>query len=98
MGETMLRFGIDEIAAYRVTCTKIGKGSPATPCGFVVEIPLSKAAAALNGTLTCPACHNHLWEQGSSGNALHDFQDAARRIREFGGLSLEFVVSKAAVE
>ena len=59
--------------------------------------PAGKASKALKGTLTCPACHNHLWEVGESGKALDDLQDAARRVKGFG-ISLEFVVTKADVD
>ncbi len=90
MGETILRFGLDEITTYRVRCKT-------ADCGVSVEIPAGKASKALKGTLTCPACHNHLWEVGESGKALDDLQDAARRVKGFG-ISLEFVVTKADVD
>jgi hypothetical protein len=90
MGETIFRFGLKEIATFRVRCKQ-------PQCGIAIDIPSTKAASAFSKTMTCPACGNHMWEQGESGKALHDFQDAIRRISE-AKLDLDFIVPKASVE
>jgi hypothetical protein len=88
MGETVIRFGANDIATYRVKCA----------CGCSAEIPADRAAAAFSNGMTCPGCRNFLWEVGATAKALSDFHRAIESIKGFSNLALEFVVSKASID
>jgi hypothetical protein len=96
MGETVFRFGIDEISSIRARCKASG-------CGFVVEMPLARIGN-MQRLATCPGC-GASWMTRSlaasgppPGEPFALLQEAAIQISRLTGVAVEFVVTKATVD
>jgi hypothetical protein len=97
MGETVFRFGVNEITSVRARCKH-------EHCGFVLEMPLLQVNR-LTSHKECPGCGRDWWVEVPSKEAFGRpvepftlFQDAAARMLGLPGVAIEFVVAKAVVQ
>jgi len=96
MGETVFRFGLDEISSVRARCT-------AKDCGCVLEMPLEQVGK-LNGHELCPGCGAQWWTKSPAqglarpNEPFSPLQESVSQILRLTGVRIEFVVAKSSVE
>jgi hypothetical protein len=98
MGETVFRIAFGDFQTIRAKCNYDG-------CGFVLEVPLGQLARIMNSNMICPCCQKAWWvartptgQANPNQSPFTQLQDALIWTRDQINITLEFVVSKSAVE